>query len=73
MNPNDHSDRPPRGAEEAPSDVLTSIRAPIHCGATNGNDHYPHEPEGVAVDRLIKVLAEVAISVARRKSQDLAE
>ena len=55
------------GAEKA----LTPIHRRIHCGATTDTMQPENENEldNIAVDHFLDTLAEVALSVARRRQQ----
>ncbi len=48
---------------------LTSIHGRIHCAATDGYQTGENEVENIALDNFIKTLAEVAISVVKRKGE----
>ena len=61
----------PLNSENHPPEGLTCIHTPIHCAATpdtswtNGHD----ELEGIDIDKFLRTLGEVAVSVARRQRQ----
>ena len=56
---------------DEPEDIsrLTSIHARIHCAATDAYRTGENELDEIALDNFIKTLAEVAISVVKRKGK----
>ena len=44
---------------------LTSIHSPIHCGATDDTQKL----DELAIDNLLQILADIALSIAKRRDQ----
>ena len=59
-------DNPHSSPESGPLNGLTSIPRRIHCAATQ-DIHQEIEIERLKVEEFLKTLAEIALSIARRK------
>ncbi len=57
------------GDERGPLDALTSIHGRIHCPDTDEARDDENELDRIAIDNFLDTLVEVALSVARRKTE----
>ena len=55
------------GAESGPTAALTSGAPRIHCADTSEVQDNENELDRIAIDNFLDTLADVALSVARRK------
>ncbi len=59
----------PSPQESGPSNALTPIHRGIHCSATQDATEEISELDQMAIDNFIDTLAEIALAVAQRSSQ----
>ena len=57
------------GDENGPLDALTSIHGRIHCPDTSEPSDDENELDRIATDNFLETLAQVALSVARRRTE----
>ena len=64
---------PVPGDENGPVDELTSIHGRIHCPDTNEAHDDDNELDRIAIDNFLDTLAEIALSVVRRRMEEHSE